>query len=152
MLRRAVRHVIADVGAASRHARLQHRYENPRYSNIFLILHSPSVLQTAQSNSFHRSDKRLHQMNVYNLHAWPMKMGTTARSETSVRNYHSTPHKILPQLPHLSKGYRQTAAQLTAWRSTSNSGKAISLQAWTGPEGCRRLRLPDFKTIGTWRW
>jgi hypothetical protein len=27
---------------------------------------------------------------------------------------------------------------------------AISLQAWTGPEVVfRRLRLPDFKTIGT---
>jgi hypothetical protein len=28
-------------------------------------------------------------------------------------------------------------------------GKAIPLQAWTGPEISRRLRLPDFKTIGT---
>jgi len=28
-------------------------------------------------------------------------------------------------------------------------GKAIPLQAWKGPEGSRRLRLPDFKTIGT---
>jgi len=28
-------------------------------------------------------------------------------------------------------------------------GKAIPLQAWTGPEGSRRLRLPDFNTIGT---
>jgi hypothetical protein len=27
--------------------------------------------------------------------------------------------------------------------------KAIPLQAWTGPEGSRRLRLPDFKKIGT---
>jgi len=27
--------------------------------------------------------------------------------------------------------------------------KAIPLQAWTGPEGSRRFRLPDFKTIGT---
>jgi len=27
-------------------------------------------------------------------------------------------------------------------------GKAIPLQAWTDPEGSRRLRLPDFKTIG----
>jgi len=26
---------------------------------------------------------------------------------------------------------------------------AIPLQAWTGPEGSRSLRLPDFKTIGT---
>jgi hypothetical protein len=27
--------------------------------------------------------------------------------------------------------------------------KAISSQAWTGPEGSRRLRFPDFKIIGT---
>ena len=30
-------------------------------------------------------------------------------------------------------------------------GTAVPVQAWTGPEGSRRLRLPDFKTIGTWR-
>jgi hypothetical protein len=28
-------------------------------------------------------------------------------------------------------------------------GKAIPLQALTGPEGSRRLGFPDFKTIGT---
>jgi hypothetical protein len=28
-------------------------------------------------------------------------------------------------------------------------GKAIPFQAWTGPEGSRKLRLPDFKTVGT---
>jgi len=28
-------------------------------------------------------------------------------------------------------------------------GKAIPLQAWTNPEASRRLRLPDFKTVGT---
>jgi hypothetical protein len=28
-------------------------------------------------------------------------------------------------------------------------GKVIPLQALTGPEGSRRLRLPDFKTIRT---
>ena len=27
-------------------------------------------------------------------------------------------------------------------------GKAVPLQAWTGPEGSWRLRLPDMKTIG----
>jgi len=30
--------------------------------------------------------------------------------------------------------------------------KAIPLQAWTDSKVSRRLRLPDFKTIGTWRW
>jgi len=28
-------------------------------------------------------------------------------------------------------------------------GKAIPLQAWTAPKASRRLRLPDFKTVGT---
>ena len=28
-------------------------------------------------------------------------------------------------------------------------GKAIPLQAWTGPEGSRRCRFPDFVTVGT---
>jgi hypothetical protein len=27
----------------------------------------------------------------------------------------------------------------------------IPVQAWTGPQGTRRLRLPDFKAIGTRR-
>jgi hypothetical protein len=33
----------------------------------------------------------------------------------------------------------------------NNKGKvkAIPEQVWTGPEGFRRLRLSDFKTIGT---
>jgi type IV secretory pathway component VirB8 len=30
-----------------------------------------------------------------------------------------------------------------------DKGKAIPVQAWRGPEGSRRLRLPDFMTIGT---
>ena len=27
--------------------------------------------------------------------------------------------------------------------------RAIPLQTWTGPDGSRRLRLPDFKIFGT---
>jgi len=30
--------------------------------------------------------------------------------------------------------------------------KKVPLEVWTGPEGSRRLRLPDFKTISTLRW
>jgi hypothetical protein len=29
----------------------------------------------------------------------------------------------------------------------NDKGKAIPLQAWTGPEVSRRMRLPDFKTV-----
>jgi hypothetical protein len=34
-------------------------------------------------------------------------------------------------------------------RVVKGKGKPILLQAWTGPEVSRKLRLPDFKTIGT---
>ena len=40
----------------------------------------------------------------------------------------------------------------SVFKLIKKKGKAIPLQAWTGPEGSRRLRFPDFKTIGTWRW
>jgi hypothetical protein len=33
-------------------------------------------------------------------------------------------------------------------RKGKSKSKAIPLQAWTGPEGFRRIRLPDFKIIG----
>jgi len=31
---------------------------------------------------------------------------------------------------------------------SEGKGKAIPLQAWTGPEGSRKLKFPDFKKIG----
>jgi hypothetical protein len=38
------------------------------------------------------------------------------------------------------------------YKVTGKKGKAIRVQAWTGLEGSRRLRLPDCKRIGTWKW
>jgi len=35
------------------------------------------------------------------------------------------------------------------FRYNKGKGKAIPLQAWTGPEGSWRLWLLDFKTVGT---
>ena len=29
----------------------------------------------------------------------------------------------------------------------TNSGKAVPLQAWSGPEGSRKIRFPDFMTM-----
>jgi len=34
---------------------------------------------------------------------------------------------------------------------SASKGKVIPIKVWTGPEGSRRLRLPNFKTTGTWR-
>ena len=38
---------------------------------------------------------------------------------------------------------------IACWSPLQDKGKTIPLQAWTGPEGSRRLTIPDFKTIGT---
>jgi hypothetical protein len=39
--------------------------------------------------------------------------------------------------------------QIYSLQNGKGKGKAIPLQALTGPKVSRRLRLPDFKTIGT---
>jgi hypothetical protein len=31
---------------------------------------------------------------------------------------------------------------------TAQLGKAMLVKAWRGPEGSRRVRLPDFMTVG----
>jgi hypothetical protein len=33
-----------------------------------------------------------------------------------------------------------------------DKGEAIPLLVWIVPVGSRRLRLPDLKTFGSWRW
>jgi len=60
------------------------------------------------------------------------------------------------QIKYTSK-YSKHANRLTPVKQTNGvnfycKGKAIPLQAWTGPKGSRRFRIPDFKTIATRRW
>ena len=38
---------------------------------------------------------------------------------------------------------------LALFQNKLGKGKAIPLQAWTGPEGARKLWHPDCKTLGT---
>jgi len=38
---------------------------------------------------------------------------------------------------------------VTLPNNNNNNKNPIPLHVWTGPEGSSRLRLPDFKTIGT---
>jgi len=44
---------------------------------------------------------------------------------------------------------RSSSAGSEKMERVGDKGKVIPLQAWTGSEGYRRLRLPDFKTFGT---
>jgi hypothetical protein len=43
----------------------------------------------------------------------------------------------------------QSPIQSPAQSAVGVKGKAIPLQALTGPEGFMSLKLPDFKTLGT---
>jgi len=42
-----------------------------------------------------------------------------------------------------------SAAHPASYPVDTGNGKAIPMQAWSGPEGYRRMELPDFMTIGT---
>jgi hypothetical protein len=49
---------------------------------------------------------------------------------------------------HKRKNTAAEGYECFIWRIAVHR-KAIPLQALTGPEGSRRMRLPDFTTIGT---
>jgi hypothetical protein len=49
----------------------------------------------------------------------------------------------------VSAGARYSIPYSSMFSGIQVKGKAIPLQALTGPEGFMRVRLPDFKTIGT---
>ena len=55
---------------------------------------------------------------------------------------------LLPGLPKLQVCVTVSSYANAPWvfRSGKGKGKAIPLQAWTGPEGSRKLRFPDFVT------
>jgi len=57
----------------------------------------------------------------------------------------------IPRLPPRGDCYQEFLF-IVKCKIGKGKGKAIPLQAWTGLEGSRTLRLPDFKTIGTLRW
>ena len=44
-------------------------------------------------------------------------------------------------------GTKMLICFMSLW--TLHTVKTIPVQAWAGPEGSRRLRLPDFMTFGT---
>jgi hypothetical protein len=48
----------------------------------------------------------------------------------------------------LNKLVSSLRLRLEVTRKLDSKGKAVTLQAWKGPCGSKRLRLPDFKTIG----
>jgi hypothetical protein len=50
---------------------------------------------------------------------------------------------------HCTSSYFNRHSVGICYELVQAKAKAIPLQALTGPEGSRRLRLPDFKTIGT---
>jgi hypothetical protein len=69
------------------------------------------------------------------LDSWALKMVSTGCPETSLRNHHHSLH---------NNPVERSSRLLRGGGLKSHEAEAVPLQAWTGPEGCRRLRLPEF--------
>jgi hypothetical protein len=86
--------------------------------------------------------------------------GRTSQDEWPARrrDLYLTTHKRQISMPHGGIRTHDRSRRATVnlrlrrrghWDRLYSKLKAIPLQPLTGPEGSRRLRLPDFKTIGT---
>ena len=68
------------------------------------------------------------------------------------RVYHTCRHTLYPTCTGYNCPEDEPSGSRHVLVGYILKGKAIPLQAWAGPEGSRRLRLPDFKTDGTRMW
>jgi len=61
--------------------------------------------------------------------------------------------KVLMRKPAIKKHWKRREIRwkdnITMYLKETRKYAAILFQAWRGLEGSRRLRLPDFKTVGT---
>jgi len=57
--------------------------------------------------------------------------------------------KNVNNLPRIQRNGSDNCSGLRKVIETSAKLLKKTFQAWTGPEGSRRLRPPDFKTVGT---
>ena len=76
-------------------------------------------------------------MNFRTLKMIPPRSVETSSTHHPVTQCHSPEEQITPL------NFKAKAKKL------AKRGKEIPLKSWTGHEGSRRLRLPDFKIIGT---
>jgi len=78
-----------------------------------------------------------------------MDMYLTTHNTEQKTDFHA-PGEIRTRNPswRAASVLRRRDRQIRHYSYVGKKGKAIPLQAWTGPEGSRRLRLPDFMAVG----
>jgi len=87
-------------------------------------------------------------MNKHGTQHFLFKLQPGNRQKASKLYQETSPHRHLkndPTFRLLIAGRYKHCSHM----DTHTHGIAIPLQAWTGPEGSRRFRLPDFKIVGT---
>ena len=71
------------------------------------------------------------------------KLARTKNDKCSVRIFLSHRHRVFSTIPY----YMRLALHILRLYVVSlGKGKGIQLQAWSGPEGSRKLRFPDYVT------
>ena len=130
-----------------------------RFCGIFCRCKSQFLLYSSVLSSMHsvRSSRCMESFVLWSLKVWPARGLNNFISAVSIRRLceavrvqFSDPYKNVGKTKVLYNF--KIVSVLTFLKIVLSIVKAIPLQAWTGPDGSRRLRLPDFKTIGTWRW
>jgi len=74
----------------------------------------------------------------------------TKDNQFNIRKNSNHPYnEVKYQLPHQTPHMSVILMLQVCVQQVKGKGKACPKEAWTGPEGSRKLRLPDFKTIST---
>ena len=119
------------------------------YSNNVTVVHfiqrligTRTLLPTALENAGRRGSVR----TPANGDAVSTKLWNDSRREDEATLKENYDYSGTKSRSIGSELFIQKRTSVPIWSSSTYKGKAIPLQAWSGPEGSRKLRFPDFMT------
>jgi hypothetical protein len=121
-------------------------------NNLVGLVGLPCVMWSAHFFVTHIQTEKISSWNGLTVHVCCFMLAR-ASTKTFVTRLHirqSRPknrEKIFVSRKIRYQGH--SLAEVSLYIEVKRKGKTIPLQAWTGPEGSRRLMLPAFKTIDT---
>jgi hypothetical protein len=123
--------------------------------------------RSTHPNAFRIQTRSDESWNVYRIPRWQLKLfcrfNTSLLMNSSLIRLlnNDTMENYVQSFRLFSKSRTATSFKacvccvhdkVKCFGSKGGKDRLIPLQAWKGPEASRRLRLPDSKTIGIWRW
>jgi hypothetical protein len=116
-------------------------------TNLIIVDTNKRRQQLSRTQASSLTDEHINQLFWYNRHQGRRKLVEQVLPVLTLQDIQSWNVSKLKDTESHSQNAKLWLRMSECWL-----GKAMPVQPWTCHEASRRLRLPDFETIGTYKW